>query len=1336
MASIRSRISGRTLPFGSGATIFFNYGDLRLGNPTSQAFQLRVRVGTRHLNGAISTEREWPLVYHVEERDHRFTRADDGAIYRDNELWQRVVDRRTGQAAGTSLITRNHALVKYPVAPGGARSDRARGEPRRARLSVLASIAVEPTSSPTCSGERVASGRLYHEFIRTHDLSVGAVRAARRRHGPAEPAHRGRGLLRGLRAGRRSRVGDEDRPVRQAPSCSSAPTWRTGSTTSRRSWSCSCCSARPSTRTAPTTRAAARTGPPRAELAAGGNRQLQRELRRPTNRVVAEEDVHVVAGREERLDPSRPCVERGRVVVVAAQAQVQERARSADERRLGSAAASARRRAGRARALVALGRQLGRAQDGADVAQRGERLVDVPRRILELHHERDRARPRREERREPGIGDRGIAADTHGPSRRTSAGTRNRTAPSRSPNAGSGSVSQATLSSGAPDRRAERGAALGLRRESELRRRRPDPARDRGRGRAGAGTSRSARARAGGRRSTRGDPPAACRAGRSGASSRGTRTPTCRRGGGRRGRSVRPVPASRRPGRRRTASSARPSRGRRRRSPTGSSRRCRGGASARRSAAGSRPASVSAASAPRRSLEQRDAGDEAVVDEPVDQAGSRRSSTASARRRGGPSAAAARATRPGSAARRTPGATGRARRAGPRPGGARRAPGRVTNARHGARRGSRGVQRLDLGRGRRTGIDRPNPTARARCTVNDGRRRGAADRLASADMTTFDVDAIRARFPALSLTHDGRPMVFFDGPGGTQVPESVIDAVAGYYRESNANHGGAFPTSERSDAIVEDAHAALADLLGVDADEITLGPNMTTLTFHISRSIAAAMRPGDEIVVTGLDHQANVDPWIAAARDNEVIVRTWEPRPRRLHAAARRPRRRPQRADEARRRRLGLERRRHDQPDRRDREARPRGRARGSTSTRSTRRRTCRSTRGRSTPTSSPARSTSSSGRTSARCTAGARSASAADVQGSPGASTGSRPGTGNFEGYAGAARRRRVPRRPRAALRRRGRRRELGARRSPPGCARSAPTRWTSTATSREARGDRRRQDPRPHRRTRTWTAGRRRPRSRIDGRDAARRRRAPRRQGIAVWDGDFYATGLIERLGPRARRRRPDRADALQHAAPRSTGSPTELARDRRRDRGASAARSAARAMSRRCARRCSRRPARRSEGPSRTPPTASCTTATSRSRSASTPPSPSCSTRSGTTVHLLDVEIDSPDLLYAYDPLIVTDRGAIPLRPGKPNRVPEAAGDRGAGRAPTASRRVGRDRGARHRSRAATRSGSGRTCSASGGRCGPTRPARTSSRRSSAATSGSSTSRTGRARRSSST
>jgi len=145
-------------------------------------------------------------------------------------------------------------------------------------------------------------------------------------------------------------------------------------------------------------------------------------------------------------------------------------------------------------------------------------------------------------------------------------------------------------------------------------------------------------------------------------------------------------------------------------------------------------------------------------------------------------------------------------------------------------------------------------------------------------MTDFDVAAVRRRFPALQLTHDGQPMVFFDGPGGTQVPDTVIEAVTRYYRESNANHGGAFETSRRSDAIVESAHQAIADLLGVDTDEITFGPNMTTLTFHVSRSIGAALGPGDEVIVTGLDHQANVDPWLAMARDHDLIVKTWEPR--------------------------------------------------------------------------------------------------------------------------------------------------------------------------------------------------------------------------------------------------------------------------------------------------------------------------------------------------------------------------------------------------------------------------------------------------------------------------
>lgn len=144
-------------------------------------------------------------------------------------------------------------------------------------------------------------------------------------------------------------------------------------------------------------------------------------------------------------------------------------------------------------------------------------------------------------------------------------------------------------------------------------------------------------------------------------------------------------------------------------------------------------------------------------------------------------------------------------------------------------------------------------------------------------MTPFDPQPLRAEFPALARTQDGRPVVFLDGPGGTQVPQRVIDAVVDYYRESNANDGGAFATSEASDAIVAEAHRAVADLLGAgSAAEIKFGYNMTTLTFHVSRSIAASFAPGDEILVTTLDHEANVSPWRAIAADRGLVVRTVE----------------------------------------------------------------------------------------------------------------------------------------------------------------------------------------------------------------------------------------------------------------------------------------------------------------------------------------------------------------------------------------------------------------------------------------------------------------------------
>jgi cysteine desulfurase family protein (TIGR01976 family) len=142
-------------------------------------------------------------------------------------------------------------------------------------------------------------------------------------------------------------------------------------------------------------------------------------------------------------------------------------------------------------------------------------------------------------------------------------------------------------------------------------------------------------------------------------------------------------------------------------------------------------------------------------------------------------------------------------------------------------------------------------------------------------MTAFDVEALRRRFPALAIEDGGRPVALFDGPGGTQVPDSVIAAMGDYYRTANANHDGPFLTSRRSDAAVHEAHQAMADMLGAaSADEIKFGANMTTLTFHVSRSIGATMAPGDEIVVTILDHEGNVGPWKAIAADRGLVVRT------------------------------------------------------------------------------------------------------------------------------------------------------------------------------------------------------------------------------------------------------------------------------------------------------------------------------------------------------------------------------------------------------------------------------------------------------------------------------
>lgn len=140
-------------------------------------------------------------------------------------------------------------------------------------------------------------------------------------------------------------------------------------------------------------------------------------------------------------------------------------------------------------------------------------------------------------------------------------------------------------------------------------------------------------------------------------------------------------------------------------------------------------------------------------------------------------------------------------------------------------------------------------------------------------MPTSDLSHVRARFPGLARTMDGRPCVFVDAPGGSQVPDSVIEAMAGYLRTSNANTNAAFPTSAETDAVIDEARRAGADLVGSAPDEIVFGPNATTLLFHISRSIAWTLGPGDEIVVTRLDHDANVAPWLFIADEIGASVK-------------------------------------------------------------------------------------------------------------------------------------------------------------------------------------------------------------------------------------------------------------------------------------------------------------------------------------------------------------------------------------------------------------------------------------------------------------------------------
>lgn len=142
----------------------------------------------------------------------------------------------------------------------------------------------------------------------------------------------------------------------------------------------------------------------------------------------------------------------------------------------------------------------------------------------------------------------------------------------------------------------------------------------------------------------------------------------------------------------------------------------------------------------------------------------------------------------------------------------------------------------------------------------------------------FDAAAVRRHFPSLAKrTPEGHPYAFFDGPAGTQVPQSVIDAIGKYLAEGLANRGQPSHTSHRTDQLVEDLRQALADLVNAArSDEIVLGPNMTSLSLHVSRSIARVLQPGDEIVLSRLEHDANQSPWLLIAQERGVRVR-WVP---------------------------------------------------------------------------------------------------------------------------------------------------------------------------------------------------------------------------------------------------------------------------------------------------------------------------------------------------------------------------------------------------------------------------------------------------------------------------
>src|SRR5687768_5255097 len=140
-------------------------------------------------------------------------------------------------------------------------------------------------------------------------------------------------------------------------------------------------------------------------------------------------------------------------------------------------------------------------------------------------------------------------------------------------------------------------------------------------------------------------------------------------------------------------------------------------------------------------------------------------------------------------------------------------------------------------------------------------------------LEVLPVAEIRKQFPALERVHNGYPVAYFDGPGGTQVPRYVVEQMSDYLYHHNANTHWAYPTSAETDAAIEHAREVCAEFLNASPDEIVFGANMTTLTLHLSRALGLTFQPGDEIIVTELDHHANIDPWRRLAVERGATIR-------------------------------------------------------------------------------------------------------------------------------------------------------------------------------------------------------------------------------------------------------------------------------------------------------------------------------------------------------------------------------------------------------------------------------------------------------------------------------